>query len=141
MTDTRTVPEQATLPATEEEWRQKLTPMEYYVAREAGTERPFTGEYWNTKDSGTYTCVGCGAPLFRSDQKYDSGTGWPSFYDKIDDAPIEEHTDYSLGMVRTEVVCANCQCHVGHVFPDGPRPTGLRYCMNSASLSLEGDQD
>ena len=127
------------VPQTEEEWREKLTPMQYYVAREAGTERPFSGEYWNTKEDGTYLCVGCGVPLFSSDIKYDSGTGWPSFYEAIDGAPVEEHEDYSYGMVRTEVVCSNCDTHLGHVFPDGPQPTGRRYCMNSASLDLEKD--
>ena len=139
MTETNTTSESASTPATEREWREKLTPMQYYVAREAGTERPFSGEYWNTKDPGTYMCIGCGAPLFRSDEKFDSGTGWPSFYDTVDGAPVEEHTDYSLGMVRTEVTCGNCRCHLGHLFPDGPRPTGLRYCINSASVDLKPD--
>ena len=139
MTETSTTPEETSLPTSEREWREKLTRMQYYVAREAGTERPFSGEYWNTKDPGTYMCIGCGAPLFRSNEKFDSGTGWPSFYDAVDGAPIKEHSDSSLGMVRTEVICSNCQCHLGHVFPDGPRPTGLRYCINSASVDLERD--
>ena len=139
MTETGTIPEVTAIPTTESGWRKKLTPMQYYVAREAGTERPFSGEYWNTKEAGTYTCVGCGAPLFRSDDKFDSGTGWPSFYDTVENAPVEKHTDHSLGMVRTEVICGNCQCHLGHVFPDGPRPTGLRYCINSASVDLTRD--
>ena len=139
MTETSTTPEETSLPTSEREWREKLTRMQYYVAREAGTERPFSGEYWNTKDAGTYMCIGCGAPLFRSNEKFDSGTGWPSFYDAVDGAPIKEHSDASLGMVRTEVICSNCQCHLGHVFPDGPRPTGLRYCINSASVDLERD--
>ncbi len=137
MTKTSTTAEDNPLPTTEREWRKKLTPMQYYVAREAGTERPFTGEYWNNKEAGTYMCIGCGAPLFQSDEKYDSGTGWPSFYDVVDGAPIEQHTDRSLGMARTEVICGNCRSHLGHVFPDGPRPTGLRYCINSASIDLE----
>ena len=127
------------IPSTEEEWRDKLTPLQYRVAREAGTERPFTGEYWDAKDSGTYMCIGCGAPLFSSDTKFDSGTGWPSFYDVVDGAPVEERSDHSLGRVRTEVVCGRCRSHLGHVFPDGPRPTGLRYCINSASVDLERD--
>ncbi len=136
---TSTPIEAAAIPQTEEEWREKLTPMQYQVAREAGTERAFSGEFWNTKESGTYMCIGCGVPLFRSEAKYDSGTGWPSFYEAVDGAPVEERHDYSYGMVRTEVVCGNCDSHLGHVFPDGPRPTGQRYCMNSASLDLERD--
>lgn len=136
---TLTQSETAAIPQTEEEWREKLTPMQYHVAREAGTERAFSGEYWNTKDDGTYMCVGCGTPLFRSETKYDSGTGWPSFYESVDGAPVEERHDYSYGMVRTEVVCGKCGSHLGHVFPDGPQPTGQRYCMNSASLDLERD--
>lgn len=127
----------ATIPSTEQEWREKLTPLQYHVAREAGTERPFTGEYWNEKDPGDYLCIGCGAPLFSSGAKYDSGTGWPSFYDVIDGAPVEERPDRSLGRSRTEVVCGRCRSHLGHVFPDGPQPTGLRYCINSASVDLE----
>lgn len=137
MTDASTLQDDAAMPRTDEEWRRKLTPLQYRVAREAGTERPFSGEYWNTKESGIYNCIGCGTPLFSSEQKFDSRTGWPSFYDVVDGAPIEEHTDRSYGMVRTEVVCSRCSCHLGHVFPDGPRPTGLRYCVNSASIDLE----
>ena len=137
MTDTSTAQDMTSIPTTEQEWREKLTPEQYRVAREAGTERPFTGDYWNTKDAGTYMCIGCGAPLFSSKDKFDSGTGWPSFYDMVDSAPIKEHSDRSWGMVRTEVTCGRCQSHLGHVFPDGPRPTGLRYCINSASVDLE----
>ena len=140
MTETSTA-EQATtsIPTTEQEWRERLTPLQYRVAREAANERPFTGDYWNTKDAGTYMCIGCGIPLFSSDDKFDLGTGWPSFYDVVDGAPIDEHSHYSLGTVRTEVVCGRCRSHLGHVFPDGPRPTGLRYCINSASVNLERD--
>lgn len=127
----------ATIPSTEQEWREKLTPLQYHVAREAGTERPFTGEYWNSKDDGVYSCIGCGVPLFDSGAKFDSGTGWPSFYDKAEGAPVEERPDHSLGRRRTEVVCGRCESHLGHLFPDGPRPTGLRYCINSASVNLE----
>ncbi len=125
----------------ESELRTKLTPLQYRVTQEAGTERPFTGQYWNAKDEGTYHCVVCDAPLFASQTKYDSGTGWPSFWQPLDPARVAEHVDRSHGMVRTEAVCASCGAHLGHVFEDGPRPTGLRYCMNSASLRLEPDND
>ena len=122
---------------TESEWRQELDPEQYRILREKGTEAPFSGEYDHVFESGTYHCVGCGAELFASDAKYDSGCGWPAFYAPADDDAIEEETDASHGMVRTEVMCASCGGHLGHVFPDGPHPTGVRYCINSASLKLE----
>lgn len=121
----------------ESEWQKELSPEQFYVTRKAGTEPAFTGKYYKTKDSGTYTCVCCGQPLFSSETKYESGTGWPSFYQPLDKNAVEEHSDVSHGMRRTEVRCAKCDAHLGHVFPDGPRPTGLRYCMNSASLDLK----
>ena len=119
-----------------EEWKQSLTPEQFQVARCGGTERAFTGAYWNNKATGMYHCVCCGAPLFSSETKFDSGTGWPSFYSSIDKNAVIEEVDDSFFMRRTEVICAKCGSHLGHVFPDGPDPTGLRYCMNSASLDL-----
>jgi peptide-methionine (R)-S-oxide reductase len=122
---------------TEEEWKGILTPEQYRVLRQAGTERAFTGEYWDTKDKGVYRCAGCGAELFDSNTKFDSGCGWPSFYESLDKDKVEEREDVSFGMRRVEVVCKKCGGHLGHVFPDGPRPTGLRYCINSASLKFD----
>jgi peptide-methionine (R)-S-oxide reductase len=124
---------------SDEELRERLTPLQYEVTQHAGTERAFTGEYWDTKDPGTYHCIVCGTPLFRSEVKYDSGSGWPSFWEAIDPAKVELLEDRSHFMTRTEVRCATCGAHLGHVFPDGPQPTGDRYCMNSASLRLERD--
>jgi peptide-methionine (R)-S-oxide reductase len=125
------------LPQTDDEWRARLTPEQFEVARRGGTERAFTGEYWDCHDDGTYVCVCCGEPLFDSGTKFESGTGWPSFFQPIEQDSIEDVVDTSHGMVRTETRGANCGAHLGHVFDDGPRPTGLRYCMNSASLRLE----
>ena len=122
---------------TDDELRQRLTPEQYEVTQHAGTERAFTGAYWNTKDPGTYRCIVCDAPLFSSETKYESGSGWPSFWQALDPSRVTLKEDRAFGMVRTEVNCANCGAHLGHLFPDGPQPTGDRYCMNSASLRLD----
>ena len=122
------------------ELRERLTPEQWHVTQEAGTERAFSGEYWDTKTAGMYRCRVCDAELFSSDTKYDSGTGWPSFTAPVVEGAVAEHRDLSYGMIRTESTCANCGAHLGHVFPDGPGPEGLRYCMNSASLRLEENE-
>ena len=122
---------------SEDEWKIQLDPESYYVLREKGTERPFTGKYYKNKEAGTYVCKACGTPLFSSEMKFESGTGWPSFYDAIEKGVIETKTDYSHGMIRSEITCAKCGGHLGHVFDDGPNPTGLRYCVNSLSLDFK----
>jgi len=135
--ETQTRKQADTLRKTEAEWRQQLTDEEYRVTRQKGTERAFTGKYWDTHEEGVFHCVCCGEPLFDSETKFDSGTGWPSFYAPLDESKVELETDESYGMVRTEVMCRRCEAHLGHVFPDGPKPSGLRFCINSAALRLE----
>jgi peptide-methionine (R)-S-oxide reductase len=126
---------------TEKEWRERLTPEQYAVLRQQATERAFTGALWDTKEPGVYRCAGCGTELFRSDAKYDSGTGWPSFFEPAESDAVETRLDMSHGMVRTEAICAACGGHLGHVFDDGPKPSGQRFCINSCALELEPDDD